>query len=166
MSFPAWTIAESPIGPLTVVTGPRGITHVHFDGTAPALPPEGMRPLPEAEAQLAAYFAGERRAFELELDLRGSPFQRAVWERLREIPYGETTSYGEVAGALADSLYPQGTQPHERPRLAGAAIGCNPVPVLVGCHRVLGADGSLTGYFGGLERKRRLLDLEQGIQTL
>jgi len=163
---PAWTITESPIGPLTVVRGPRGITNIHFDGTAPALPAGSERPLPDAAAQLDAYFAGVRREFELELDLRGTPFERAVWEELLEIPYGTTTTYGGIAAAVDPALFPAGAEPHERPRLAGAAIGRNPVPVVVPCHRVVGADGSLTGYFGGLERKRTLLELESGVATL
>ncbi len=163
---PGWTILDSPIGPLTVVTGLRGITNIHFDGTAPPLPQEAMRPIADATDQLEAYFAGERQAFELELDLRGSDFQQAVWRRLLAIPYGATTTYGEIAAGVADPAYPSGTEPHEQPRLVGAAVGRNPVPVVVGCHRVIGADGSLTGYFGGLERKRLLLDLERGITTL
>jgi methylated-DNA-[protein]-cysteine S-methyltransferase len=161
-----WTILESPIGPLTVVTGARGITNIHFDGTAPALPEEARRPLPDATEQLDAYFAGERHGFELKLDPQGAPFQLAVWRRLLEIPYGATATYGEVAADVGDTLYPRGAEPHERPRLAGTAIGRNPISVVVPCHRVIGADGSLTGYFGGLERKRTLLDLEQGITTL
>jgi methylated-DNA-[protein]-cysteine S-methyltransferase len=161
-----WTILESPIGPLTMVCGPRGITNIHFDGTAPPLAEGARRPIPEATEQLDAYFAGARRDFELELDLHGGPFQQAVWRHLLEIPYGATTTYGEIAAGVAESAYPPGAEPHERARLVGAAVGRNPVPVVVGCHRVIGADGSLTGYFGGLERKRVLLDLEQGIATL
>ena len=107
-------------------------------------------------------FAGEREAFGLDLDLRGTPLQRAVWGRLFEIPYRATTTYGEVAARIDESLYDPGLEPYERPRVVGAAIGRNPVPVVVPCHRVIGADGSLTGYFGGLERKRLLLDLEGG----
>ena len=116
----------------------------------------------EAVNQLGAYFAGERRAFELDLDLRGTPLQREVWRQLIEIPYGTTTTYGEVARQVDGSLYGSDVEPYQRPRVVGAAIGRNPVPVVVPCHRVIGADGSLTGYFGGLRRKQTLLDLESG----
>jgi methylated-DNA-[protein]-cysteine S-methyltransferase len=155
-----WTVEESPIGPLTVVAGPRGITNIHFDGHVPRLPEAARRQLPAASEQLREYFAGERREFDLELDLRGAPLQLAVWRRLKEIPYGETTTYGEIAAGLDESLYDPGLEPYRRARVVGAAIGRNPVPVVVPCHRVIGADGSLTGYYGGLERKRLLLELE------
>ena len=158
---PGWTILESPIGPLTVVAGPGGITHIHFDGHAPRLPDAARQPLDEAVEQLQAYFAGGRPVFELELDLRGTPLQEDVWRQLLKIPYGETTTYGEVARLVDESLYEPALEPYRRPRVVGAAIGSNPVPVVVPCHRVIGADGSLTGYFGGLERKGLLLDLER-----
>jgi methylated-DNA-[protein]-cysteine S-methyltransferase len=160
MSSSAWTTRESPIGPLTVVAGPSGITNIYFHGHTPRLPEAARRPMPEAAAQLDAYFAGERRAFELDLDLRGDPLRMAVWRQLLEIPYGRTTTYGELASRIDEALYDSGLEPYKRPRVAGAAIGRNPVPVVVPCHRVIGADGSLTGYFGGLERKKLLLDLE------
>lgn len=156
----AWTVCESPIGPLTVVAGPGGIASIHFPGTSPRLSEAARRPLREATKQLESYFAGERRAFDLELDLRGAPLQLEVWRQLLGIPYGTTTTYGEIARLVDEALYSPGLEPYERPRVVGAAIGRNPVPVVVPCHRVIGADGSLTGYFGGLERKRRLLDLE------
>jgi methylated-DNA-[protein]-cysteine S-methyltransferase len=156
----AWTICESSIGPLTVVAGPAGITHIHFDGHVPRLPESARRPLPGAVGQLEAYFAGERQAFELDLDLHGEPLQRQVWQRLLEIPYGETTTYGKVAARIDETLFDLDLDPYKRPRVVGAAIGRNPVPVVVPCHRVIGADGSLTGYFGGLERKKVLLGLE------
>jgi methylated-DNA-[protein]-cysteine S-methyltransferase len=157
---PAWTILESPIGPLTVVAGPNGIANIHFDGHAPRLPEAARQPLREAVDRLGAYFDGRCRAFELDLDLRGTPLQRQVWRLLLEIPYGETTTYGEVARRVGDSLYDPGLEAYERPRVVGAAIGRNPVPVVVPCHRVIGADGSLTGFFGGIWRKRVLLELE------
>jgi methylated-DNA-[protein]-cysteine S-methyltransferase len=159
---PTWTICESPIGLLTVVAGPQGITNIHFPGHAPRLAESARQPLQGALDQLDAYFAGERQTFELDLDLRGSALQRDVWRRLLEIPYGATTTYGEVAGRIDDSLYDADLEPYKRPRVVGAAIGRNPVPVVVPCHRVIGADGSLTGYFGGLQRKQTLLDLESG----
>jgi methylated-DNA-[protein]-cysteine S-methyltransferase len=155
-----WTICESPIGPLTVVAGRNGIANIHFNGHSPRLPETARQPMREAVDQLEAYFAGERQTFELDLDLRGTPLQREVWCQLLKIPYGMTTTYGEVAGRIDETLYDQGLEPYKRPRVVGAAIGRNPVPVVVACHRVIGADGSLTGYFGGLQRKQVLLDLE------
>lgn len=151
---------ESPIGLLTVVAGSNGIANIHFEGHVPRLPAAGRRPMPEVAAQLESYFAGERQAFELDLDLHGAPLQRAVWGRLLEIPYGETTTYGQIAKRIDEALYDPALEPYRRPRVAGAAIGRNPVPVVVPCHRVIGADGSLTGYFGGVERKKLLLQLE------
>jgi methylated-DNA-[protein]-cysteine S-methyltransferase len=161
-----WTICESPLGPLTAVAGPRGIRNLYFAGSAPPLPEAAARPMPELTAQLDAYFAGERHLFDLELDLRGAPLQLRVWAELREIPYGLTTTYGELAGRIAESEYPAGLEPYERVRLVAAEIGRTPTPILVPCHRVIGADGSLTGYGGGLERKRALLELESPVISL
>lgn len=163
MSELNWTICEGPVGPLTVVAGAAGIRGLWFAGQAPALAAEARRPMPVVEAQLAEYFAGGRRAFELDLDLRGEPLQLAVWEQLRGIPYGETTSYGELTRRLEPGLFPQALEPYKRVRLVGATIGRTPTPIIVPCHRVIGADGSLTGYGGGLERKRTLLDLERRV---
>jgi methylated-DNA-[protein]-cysteine S-methyltransferase len=161
MSYsPGWTICESPLGPLTVVAGPAGITNIHFSGHTPRLPDSARQPMPEVVGEIEAYFAAERRTFDLDLDLRGTPLQKAVWSRLREIPYGETTTYGQVAERIDEALYDPDLEPYKRPRVVGAAIGRNPVPIVVPCHRVIGADGSLTGYYGGLERKKLLLDLE------
>lgn len=157
-----WTIYESPLGPLTVIAGPAGVRNVHFPGRSPRLKEAAQRPMPEVVDQLEAYFAGEREAFELDLDLdlRGAPLQKLVWEQLLEIPYGATTTYGELAGRIDESAYPDGLEPYKRVRLVGTAIGRTPTPILVPCHRVIGADGSLTGYGGGLQRKQALLDLE------
>ena len=155
-----WTTYESPLGPLTLIAGPSGITNVHFPGRSPRLDEAARRPMPEAVDQLEAYFAGEHRAFELDLDLHGLPLQQAVWEQLLEIPYGTTTTYGELARRIDASHYPAGLEPYKRVRLAAAAVGRTPTPILVPCHRVIGADGSLTGYLGGLQRKQALLDLE------
>ncbi len=157
---PGWTIYESPVGPLTLAAGPRGIVSIHWPGRSPRLPEGEKRPLPELVDQLDAYFAGERQVFELDLDLRGNPLQSAVWRQLLEIPFGTTATYGEVAGRIDQSLYDPGLEPYRRARVVGAAIGRNPVPIVVPCHRVIGADGSLTGFYGGLERKRALLELE------
>jgi methylated-DNA-[protein]-cysteine S-methyltransferase len=156
----SWTVCKSPIGPLTLIAGPRGLTNIHFSGQVPRLAEAARRPMPEAVGQLEAYFAAERRAFELDLDLRGAPLQTAVWQQLLEIPHGTTTTYGEIAGRIDEALYEPDLEPYKRARVVGAAIGRNPVPVVVACHRVIGADGSLTGYFGGLQRKRTLLELE------
>jgi methylated-DNA-[protein]-cysteine S-methyltransferase len=156
-----WTIYESPLGPLTVIAGPLGIRSVCFPGRSPRLREDARRPLGEVVDQLDAYFAGDRESFELELDLRGARLQKLVWAQLREIPYGETSSYGELAGRIEESAYPDGLESYKRVRLAAAAIGKTPTPIIVPCHRVIGADGSLTGYGGGLRRKQALLDLER-----
>jgi methylated-DNA-[protein]-cysteine S-methyltransferase len=113
--------------------------------------------------QLDEYFAGERRTFVLGLDLDGTPLQMLVWEQLREIRYGETTSYGELAERIDEDAFPRGVEPYERARIVGAAVGKTPTPIVVPCHRVIGADGSLTGYGGGLQRKQALLDLERRV---
>jgi methylated-DNA-[protein]-cysteine S-methyltransferase len=164
MSGPStWTICESPLGRLTVVAGPAGIRGLYFSERAPRLSEDARDPMSEVGEQLEAYFAGRRRAFELDLDLRGTPLQLLVWARLREIPYGKTAAYGELAERIDASLFPEGLEPYERVRLVAATIGRTPTPILVPCHRVIGADGSLTGYGGGLGRKRALLELEGGI---
>src|SRR5215211_1552021 len=152
----AWDVYESPLGPLTLFTGPRGLSGLAFPGRTLALDERDRDPtaLAHLAAQLEAYFAGERRAFDLPLDLAGTPFQRRVWAELRQIPYGATVSYSELAERVG------------RPdvvRAVAAAVGRTPVPIVVPCHRVVGADGSLTGYGGGLQRKRALLDLERRV---
>ena len=113
--------------------------------------------LGEVRAQLADYFDGLRTGFDLPLAMEGSPFQLRAWRALQDIPYGETISYGEQARRIG--------RPAD-PRAVGQANGRNPIAVIVPCHRVIGADGSLTGYGGGLERKRRLLELEAGVLSL
>ena len=152
----SWDVVETPIGPLTLEAGPRGLAALHFPGREPELDPQARDPeaLASAAAQLREHFAGERRRFDLELDLVGTPLQRAVWERLQAIPYGETITYAQLADELG--------RPNAA-RAVGAAVGRTPVPIVVPCHRVVGSDGSLTGYGGGLERKRALLELEQGL---
>jgi methylated-DNA-[protein]-cysteine S-methyltransferase len=140
---------ETPIGPLLLSAEGGRLSAVAFVGSAG---PRSTEPVfLEAEAQLHAYFAGELECFELPLEPRGTAFQRSVWEALREIPYGSTTTYSELAAAIG------------RPsacRAVGAANGRNPLPVIVPCHRVIGVAGALTGYGGGLRRKRLLLALE------
>jgi methylated-DNA-[protein]-cysteine S-methyltransferase len=159
MAFP-WTAYESPLGRLTIVLSPGGgLRRIHCPG-GPDMPEADARAMPRVTAQLDQYFAGERRRFELDVELAGTRFQIAVWERLREIGYGSTASYGEIADDLGEAAFPAGLEPHERARAVGAEVGRTPVPIVIPCHRVIGADGSLTGYGGGLERKRALLDLE------
>jgi methylated-DNA-[protein]-cysteine S-methyltransferase len=116
---------------------------------------------PHVSAQLDEYFVGERTEFALEVELDGTSFQMAVWDRLRRIPYGATVSYGEIAEDLGAAAFPAGLELHERARAVGTEVGRTPVPIVIPCHRVIGADGSLTGYGGGLERKRALLELER-----
>jgi len=155
-----WTVYESPIGPLTLVAGPGGLTDLSFPGRLRVPAGAEERPMPEVTRQLDAYFAGELRQFDLPLDPHGTPLQQAVWRALLEIPYGETASYGEQAAKIDPSLFETDVEPWQRARVVGAANGRNPISIVVPCHRVIGADGSLTGYGGGLERKRALLDLE------
>ncbi len=156
-----WTIYESPIGPLTLVMGERGLTDLNFPGRLRVPAEAAKQPLPEVAEQLDAYFAGERQEFDLPLDLHGTDLQQEVWRRLLEIPYGTTTSYGELAARVDPALFQTEVEPWQRARVVGAANGQNPISIIVPCHRVIGADGSLTGYGGGLQRKQALLDLER-----
>ena len=152
-----WSTVESPIGPLLLTADDDGITGVHMDGGAhgPSHPRadwvEDAPRFAEACRQLEEYFAGDRTDFDLPLKPLGTPFQQEVWAALQTIPYGEVRSYGEIAAQIG------------RPsasRAVGLANGRNPIAVIVPCHRVIGASGLLTGYGGGLHRKRLLLDLE------
>ncbi|MBS1886721.1 MAG: methylated-DNA--[protein]-cysteine S-methyltransferase [Actinobacteria bacterium] len=160
MSDITWDVYESPIGPLTMIGGDAGLRGLWFPGKTPVPAESARRPMPAVTAQLEAYFGGELRAFELELDMRGTPFDREVWRCLLDIPYGETESYGELAARLDPAVFHSDVEPWQRARAVGAANGRNPVSILVPCHRVIGADGSLTGYGGGLHRKQALLELE------
>lgn len=143
---------DSPIGGLRLHASAGLLTRIDFDAT-----PRGTRVadqlLDDAERQLNEYFAGQRKDFDLPLANDGTQFQQKVWSELRRIGYGETASYGEIATRL-------GYEPVVS-RAVGAANGANPLPIVVPCHRVVGSDGSLTGYAGGVERKRILLDLER-----
>jgi len=152
-----WDVYEAPIGPLMLIAGPAGLRGLWFPGKAPAPPEEARAPLPAVTEQLDAYFAGELRAFEVDLDMQGTPLDREVWRRLLDIPYGKTESYGELAARVDPELFRTDCEPWQRARAVGAANGRNPVSIIVPCHRVIGADGSLTGYGGGIERKRWLL---------
>jgi methylated-DNA-[protein]-cysteine S-methyltransferase len=153
----ACTVVDSPIGPLGLVATATALEAVLFDGgrTRPA----GSSPVLVAAArQLEAYFAGELVEFDLPLVLHGSEFDRRCWRALASIPYGRTVSYGEQARRLGMG--------RDAARAVGAANGRNPLPVVLPCHRVLGADGSLTGFGGGLDAKRFLLELEGALLPL
>jgi len=153
-----FTIFESPFGPLTLVGDGSGLRHLYFPRRAPALDEadHDRQPFDAAITQLEEYFRGDRTVFDLPLAPTGTAFQHAVWRALREIPYGTTTTYGTVAHRLA----PEWREDAPNPRAIGAAVGATPIPIVVPCHRVIGADGSLTGYGGGLHRKRALIDFE------
>ncbi len=147
---------ESPLGELTIVRDDAGITGLYFPHhwyrpDPSAFGPRTSQDFDAVRTQLGEYFAGERTSFDLPLSLRGTSFQRQVWELIARISYGSTTTYGQLARSLDASAQD-----------VGAAVGRNPVSIVVGCHRVIGANGKLTGYAGGLARKRWLLDLERG----
>ncbi|MGW1816126.1 methylated-DNA--[protein]-cysteine S-methyltransferase [Streptomyces sp. NPDC002125] len=154
------TVIDSPYGPLTLVATDGLLSGLYMTGQRHRPPEETFglpdpRPFGEAVRQLDAYFAGELTEFDLPLRLDGTPFQRGVWAELGRIPYGETRSYGQ----LAEILGKPGAS-----RAVGLANGKNPVGIIVPCHRVIGASGSLTGYGGGLDRKQRLLAFERGTE--
>ena len=169
-----WTEMDSPVGPLHIVEDGGALTAIEFAGPQPASPsarssvavaaqrsaarPVGERDdsapvLVEAVRQLRAYFARDLKEFDLPLRPEGTDFQQRVWEQLRGIGYGETASYGEIARRLG--------MPPGASRAVGLANGRNPIPIVIPCHRVVGANGTLTGYAGGVDRKQTLLDLEQ-----
>jgi methylated-DNA-[protein]-cysteine S-methyltransferase len=164
----AHVIIDSPIGPLTLVAADGTLTGLYLDapraGSAqrepdaevlgPAADP-ASEPFSAAADQLEAYFAGTLTEFTLPLAPAGTPFQRRVWAGLRAIPYGETWSYGQLADKIGSPA---------AARAVGLANGRNPIAVMIPCHRVIGSDGSLTGYGGGLDRKRYLLDLEARVR--
>lgn len=155
------TVTDSPYGPLTLVATDGVLSAIYMTGQRHRPPEETFgepdpRPFPEVIRQLDAYFAGELTEFDLPLRLAGTPFQQSVWAELLKIPYGETRSYGE----LAEQLGKPGAS-----RAVGLANGKNPVSIVVPCHRVIGASGSLTGYGGGVDRKQRLLAFENGTEN-
>ena len=144
---------DSPVGKLMIVQQGEAVKEILFEEKiTDAVPLRSTELLLCAQRQLNEYFSGSRKVFSLPLALTGTPFQRKVWQQLTQIPYGEVRSYGQIAQAVGN--------PKAR-RAAGAANHCNPIPILVPCHRVVGANGSLTGYAGGLWRKNLLLQLEQ-----
>jgi methylated-DNA-[protein]-cysteine S-methyltransferase len=149
---PRHAVIPSPIGDLTLVVDEGAVTHLLMGDPGGDVGPRDDQALPAARQQLDEYFAGERREFDLPLAPRGDDFKQRVWALLREIPYGETRSYGDLARALGDVSLS---------RAVGTANARNPISIVVPCHRVIGSDGSLTGYAGGLDRKRFLLALEE-----
>jgi methylated-DNA-[protein]-cysteine S-methyltransferase len=161
----AYKTIDSPVGKLKLVASDRGLVAVLWENDKPsrvrlsAMVADGRHPiLLDAERQLEAYFAGKRKTFSVALDMRGTFFQRNVWEALLAIPFGETRSYGQLAKQLGNS---------NAMRAVGTANGKNPISIIVPCHRVIGSSGKLTGFAGGLEMKARLLSLEeQGTNSL
>lgn len=152
--------SASPIGPLFLAASAKGLVRLEFESRVQKLNP-GTIQLQESEAaldrylrELNEYFAGKRREFSMPLDLRGTEFQLACWNALLAIPYGETRSYRDIAEVIG--------HPHAY-RAVGMSNNRNPVAIVVPCHRVIASSGSLCGYGGGLDLKRRLLDLEQGV---
>jgi methylated-DNA-[protein]-cysteine S-methyltransferase len=150
-----YTIVASPVGDLLLAGRGRTLTTVEMLNGAPRPSPEWIRDdgaLDDARAQLEAYFTGDLQVFDLDLEPTGTSFERSVWDTVSEIPYGTTVTYREIAAVIG------------RPtavRAVGTANGRNPIPIVIPCHRVIGTDGTLRGYGGGLERKRWLLDLER-----
>lgn len=160
----AFKTMESPVGKLKLIASDEGLVAILWQLDRPSrtrlgeLVEDNQHPvLLKAERQLGEYFAGKRNEFDISLDMRGTPFQKNVWEALLAIPFGETRSYRQIAKQLGN---PNAT------RAVGAANGRNPLPIIVPCHRVIGSTGSLTGFGGGLETKAHLLDLEKNGNTL
>jgi methylated-DNA-[protein]-cysteine S-methyltransferase len=156
------TITDSPVGELTLVADEGKLTGMYFPHhwyapDAATFGPRSGAGFEEATEQLAEYFAGDRKSFDLAVEPRGDAFQGLVWGLIEEIPYGQTVTYGELAREVGGGATPKDV---------GAAVGRNPLCVIVPCHRVVGKDGSLTGYAGGLARKRFLLDLEESAARL
>jgi len=154
-----WTVIDSPVGELRLVEHAGAIIAIEFspfregDGRPRGGRDDEQAVLVECARQLRAYFARELTEFDLPLAPRGSDFQQRVWKALQEIDYGETASYGQIAHRIGKT--------NAASRAVGVANGSNPIPIVIPCHRVIGADGTLTGYAGGLERKQLLLGLEQ-----
>lgn len=153
----SYTFVDSPIGTLLLAADEAGLRRIDFprDGN-PAQPSaawqENSAPLEPVVRQLDLYFAGKLEDFDLQLAPQGTPFQMEVWKRLLDIPYGETTSYGELAKRIGNP---------KACRAVGLANGSNPIPIIIPCHRVIGSNGKLTGYGGGLPIKEKLLALER-----
>ncbi len=151
-----YTTLESPVGTLLLAGDSQALRIVSFQSSKHAEPPQAdwkqdKAPFAEVIRQLRAYFRGERKEFDLPLAPEGTEFQLRVWNRLRTIPYGETISYAQLAERIGDP---------KAVRAVGLANGSNPIPIIIPCHRVIGSDGSLTGFGGGLPTKKMLLELE------
>ena len=152
------TLIDSPVGPLWATASGGRITGIHFTATQRIAPePDWVadaEPFAELRRQLGEYFEGSRRGFELEIAPSGTEFQMRVWKALQEIPYGETATYGEIAEVIGKPT---------AVRAVGGANNANRIPIIIPCHRVIGAGGSLTGFGGGIEAKSTLLDLEASV---
>jgi methylated-DNA-[protein]-cysteine S-methyltransferase len=155
----AYKKIDSPVGKLTLVASDKGLVAILWENDKPnrvrlseLVEEDSHSVLIEAERQLKEHFTGKRKTFSVPLDIRGTSFQRSVWEALLAIPFGETKTYGQLAKQLGN---PQAT------RAVGAANGRNPISIIVPCHRVIGSSGKLTGFAGGLENKERLLNMER-----
>jgi methylated-DNA-[protein]-cysteine S-methyltransferase len=151
-----YTTMKSPVGPLLLAGDECGLRFVSFENSkrAASVEPDwksDQTPFAEVIRQLLEYFSGERKEFDLPLAPEGTDFQLEVWRSLRTIPYGETISYAQLAQRISNP---------KAVRAVGLANGCNPIPIIIPCHRVIGSNGSLTGFGGGLSTKRKLLDLE------
>lgn len=153
------TTLDTPIGPLVLAGDGESLTQIQLPGRHRPVAGATRDDAAFAEpiAQLERYFTGQLRDFDLRLAPTGGDFDVAVWDQLSQIPYGQTTSYGAVAAAIGRP---------DSPRAVGAANGRNPIPIVVPCHRVIGANGKLVGYGGGLETKRALLELESGVRQI
>jgi methylated-DNA-[protein]-cysteine S-methyltransferase len=154
------SIYEGPIGKFTLVSNGKALTHLDFEKTktpAPKHPRGGDKILDAARRELDLYFAGKLKRFSVAVEPEGTPFQRQCWAALQKIPYGQTRTYGEQAKIIGNP---------KAMRAVGLANGRNPIAVIIPCHRVIGADGGLTGFGGGLPRKKFLLDLEAGTADL
>jgi len=150
------TIYQSPVGALTLISDGAALAHLEFEAPRYAYQPAPAGAdniLDQARRELDAYFAGKLRAFAVPVAPRGTAFQRQCWAALQNIPYGATRSYGQQAQAIGSP---------KAVRAVGLANGRNPISIIIPCHRVIGANGALTGYGGGMARKQTLLDLEQG----
>jgi methylated-DNA-[protein]-cysteine S-methyltransferase len=160
MSRAIQALHPTPLGPVLLAAGQGGLSGLRF-GEARVPGVERLPLLRATGEQLDAYFAGELREFELPIRAEGTPLQLAVWSALGDVPFGTTVSYGDLAARIDPDLFDPRAEPWQRPRIVGAALGRNPTPLVVPCHRVIGADGSLTGYAGGIWRKKALIDLER-----
>jgi methylated-DNA-[protein]-cysteine S-methyltransferase len=158
----SYTRMESPVGKLLLAADERGLRQLSFESSKRAASvqsdwSEDKAPFAEVMRQLRAYFGGELKVFDIPLAPEGTEFQLRVWNSLRRIPYGETISYAQLAQSIGNA---------KAVRAVGLANGCNPIPIIIPCHRVIGSDGSLTGFGGGLPNKKKLLALESRQMSL